>query len=154
MRAVQQVDLAFAIQTIGVVTNGAVFFIAGFELVHNWLPELVKFFLVFGLIETFLAGLLPALIPDSSHIRNKRFEEFLSVFDGLVNTVYGSQDLLPFLGHHGQVFLAYPGELVANKAFLDILVLRDIPTVLHPLIEMIPREEASRQGLHCQDAIQ
>lgn len=44
-------------------------------------------------------------------------------------------------------------QLVADEAFLDVLVLRDIATVLHPLVEVIPRKEPSGESLNRQYAV-
>ena len=103
---VQQVDLALTIQPVRVVADGAVFLISRLELVHDGLPVLVQFLLLSVLIQLLLPLLLPTLIPDASHVGNEGFQEFLSVFDRLVHTIYRSQDFLPFLRHDRQVPLS------------------------------------------------
>ena len=139
VRAIQQVDFALPVQSVRVITHRTFFFPTRSEFVIDRFPEFVETVFIFFLLVSLLHSFLSFLIPDASHVRDKRFQELFCVLDWLVHFGDGAEEFFSLLGHHCQILFANSRKFIPDKPFPHIRILRLIPLVLHPLIEVIPR---------------
>lgn len=148
VRAVQKVHLAVLVVLVGVVADGALFFLPRCCLVPDGLPKLIQHLLSMIGARLLLLGPLSSLLPDARHVGQKAIEQFIRVLDALIDLLDGPEDLLPLFGHHCQVALAYPAKLIADEAFPQGPIGGGVSCVFHVLVEVIALQEPASQALH------